>query len=156
MLLILVFIFGASLCQAAKICNLTNNLRTLFASPEFSSDPYAKSLLEELEQGFFNAESFYSPKKAIDQNATFARMMKRLPLEPSQKIVEASPEKIEQIWARVKSNPIYRNIDSQYDPRKTGICMGQAMLTHLEALQQGMDKNQILKVWSVGDLGHGA
>ena len=77
------------------------------------------------------------------------------PIETNTSRLAAVPmDKINKIYDDVAHNPVgsLESLD-KYDPaRVEGLCYGRAMIAHLQALQQGVAKSAIKKVWMVGKM----
>jgi Glutaminase len=91
-----------------------------------------------------------SERRALNALPTGARTKGRLPgLDPAQR---------QALMNRLLENPTTDVTNTAYDAVPNtpghvwGYCFGRAMATHLFALQEGVDKTQIRKIWAVGAL----
>jgi len=101
-----------------------------------------------------------SPAEAVAKNEQVLEQLKNMPINvESKRKTGLSDSEVQQLFREVYDHPVASLTKvSQYEKYQAGIgyCFGRATTAHIKALQDGVDKSSIRKVWALGSLKTGS
>jgi hypothetical protein len=114
-------------------------------------------VLKEIEDSYFNVERS-SSENIARWNEILLREINELPMTDGKngRLTGLGWDEITGLYKKVARHPVadYK-IVKNYDPYgNMGFCFGRAMAAHIEAIQTGLDKKNIRKIWAVGEMSY--
>ena len=150
----LVFIFKtASLAFALGPVFCPSALETVLNETEFG-----KKIVKEFELSDLRQLSVKSAEQVRVRNDFIIQKLNSLPVpKSSSRMVELTLAQATAIFDKVRiHSPANIKELERYDPQaRIGFCFGRSMAIHLQALQSGVHKESILKVYAIGNLQSG-
>lgn len=118
--------------------------------------PELDKLLLGLKQDLRSAAVAPPGVSADAHNRELLSQLKRFtPVPNPRRIAAANLELAARIHARVRALPLIQSLLAQLQRAPSepyGLCIGESMAVHLEAIRQGIQKESIRKIWAVGGL----
>ncbi len=114
-----------------------------------------ETVLKEINDSYYDVDR-NNPARIAKWNKTLERTMRELPLtgDVRGRLGGLSWQEITALYEKIINHPVgdYR-IVSKYDPEgNIGFCFGRAMIAHIEALETGLAKENIRKIWAIGTM----
>lgn len=113
---------------------------------------FGKKLQDEIKHNLFD-NSYLPAEQALDRNQKLLRFLETLPVPDGKgRKVGISEADAGKLIERITQNPVAGPAKrGRYDPRgNMGFCFGRAMTAHLLALESGVHKDSVLKLFAVG------
>lgn len=150
MYLFALLFFFSTLSEAAPRCGSFFQKIT----GESPLDRLDREILKELEQSYFSLNR--SDQRAVHQwNQNLVQALRSSPVpQSSTRKTTLSDHEIRSLYRMLDNHPVAscRNLP-KYDPQgNIGFCFGRAATAHLLALQEGVHKDSVRKIWAVGTM----
>ncbi len=123
-----------------------------------NEDQFGRQLQKEISKSLFD-DPLSGVEVTRPHNEEVLRLLNSFPLPRTRgRRVGISLREAKQFISRIESNPVTGRAKSHhYDPdQEIGFCFGRAMTAHLLALEAGVSKDSILKLFAVGNFTSGS
>ena len=116
----------------------------------------AAIVLEEITDDYHNVQRNLTSKEIHRWNKVLLSSMNKLPLTGDVRGRRGglSWREIKRLYRKVAKHPVgdYEKVE-KYDPEdRFGFCFGRAMIAHMEAINTRLAKENIRKIWAVGNM----
>jgi hypothetical protein len=112
-------------------------------------------VLEEISDSYRDVERS-SPARIATWNKVLLKKLRRLPMTGAERgrLSGLSMAQINQLYEKVANHSVGSlKVVKRYDPDgNIGFCFGRASISHVEALEMGLAKENVKKIWAIGSM----